>query len=585
MIGSLALALVLSNGEGGGDALAPVADFLLESCDGRRVSLCSEESGRKLTVLAFTSVGCPIAKLLAPRLGRLEKQYREKGVRFLGLDPNLQDSAAKIATFAKDASVDFPILRDPQQVVTDRLGVTRTTEVVVLDESFHVVYRGAVDDQYSVGAAKPAPTNDFLVDAIEAALAGEKVDPSRTDAPGCLVGRVVAKESDADVTFFRDVAPVLWKNCVECHRPGQVGPMSFLDSKEAVGWATTIAEVTGNGRMPPWHADPHYGHFKNERRLTETEKRTLALWAASGAKLGNPSDAPPKPKFDDPEWAIGKPDLVVELPDEQSIPAEGVLPYRHVLVDPHLTKDTWVQRVEVKPGNRAVTHHVIAFLVPDGQTLAQAFADPQSLVGELHFAGNAPGGRPIVLPDGYGKFVPKGAKFLFELHYTPNGKATTDRTKMGLVFSKVPVTHEVSARAIANFRLNIPANTPDATFTQSLTFREPTNVTAFMPHMHLRGKSFRFELERADGEKSILLDVPHYDFNWQHTYSLATPLAVKAGDKVTITAVYDNSKDNPNNPDPNKNVRWGMQSFDEMMIGYLGVEQAVAAGKVAGKRQ
>jgi peroxiredoxin len=560
-----------------GDSAPAVADFVLESSDGRRVGLYAEDTRRRATVIVFTSVGCPIAKLLAPRLGRQEREYRERGVRFLGIDPNLQDSAEEIAAFAKDAGIEFPILRDPRQVVTDRLGVTRTTECFLLDADFQLVYRGAVDDQYTVGAQRPAPNNEFLVDALESALAGESIETEKTDAPGCLVGRVKETGAAADVTFFRDVAPVLWKNCVECHRPGQIGPMSFLDEKEAAGWAPQIAEVIEQGRMPPWHADPRYGHFKNERRLTETDKRTLLLWAASGAKAGDPKDAPPAPAFADPEWQIGKPDLVIELPEEQEVAAEGVLPYRYVMVDPGIQEDCWAQFVEVKPGNRAVTHHVITFLIPAGQNLLSTLSNPEAGLGGAHFAGNVPGGRPIMLPDGYGKFVPKGARFAFQLHYTPNGKATTDRTRMAIRFSRVPVTHQVKARAIVNLGLVIPPNDADATFTQSWTAKEPARLTGLMPHMHLRGKSFRFELERKDGAKSILLDVPKYDFNWQHTYALAEPLPLAAGDKITITAVYDNSKDNPFNPDPAKRVKWGDQTFEEMMVGYLGLEQAVAA--------
>ncbi len=552
----------------------PVENFVLESASGGRRELYSEERGRKATVIAFTAVDCPIAKLLAPRLGRIEKQYRGRGARFLGVDPNLQDSQDEIAAFARDASIDFPILLDPRQVVTDRLGVTRTTEVFVLDAEFRVVYRGAVDDQYSVGAARPEPTANHLIDALEASLAGRPVVAARTDAPGCLVGRVKQDAKEADVTFWRDAAPILWKNCAECHRPGQMGPMSFLDVDEARGWAPQIAEVVESGRMPPWHADPRYGHFENERRLTETEKRTLVLWAASGAKPGDPKDAPPAPTFADPEWAIGKPDLVLALPGEQQIPAEGVVPYRYVEVDPNLTADAWVQCVEMKAGNRAVTHHVGAYLLPPGMRGRQ-------LSDGLLFGGSGPGTRPIALADGYGKRVPKGSHFLFELHYTPNGKAATDRTRMALRYSRVPVTHEVRSHTIANMAIDVPPNDPNATFTCTDVFRTPALLTSLMPHMHLRGKSFRFELERLSGERSILLDVPKYDFNWQHTYALAEPIPVAAGDKLRLTAVYDNSKDNPANPDPNRRVRWGQQTFEEMMVGFVLLELPVPPGSEA----
>ena len=569
----LALALVLTASDGpadGGGAQpgALVADFLLEAADGRRVRLEEEVAGRTLTVLAFTSTGCPITKLLAPRLARYEKQYRPRGVRFLGIDPNIQDSAAEIATFAKDAGIEFPILLDPQHVVTDRLGVTRTTEVFVLDADFHLLYRGAVDDQYSVGAQKPAPTNDYLIDALESGLAGETIDEARTDAPGCLIGRVA--DEGSTVTYWRDVAPILWRNCVECHRPGQPGPMELLDYEDAKGWAAAVAEVTGKGVMPPWHADPRHGRFKNARGLTETEKTTFARWSTGGTKEGARADAPmAAPAFEDPEWAIGKPDLVVELPEEQKVPAEGVVAYRYIPVDPHLDHDVWVQRIEIRPSARAVTHHVMAFLVPPGVEPMKALNDQEEAFGTLQFAACVPGGRPIVLQDGHGKFVRVGSKFLFQLHYAPNGKAAVDRTRMALVYSRVPVVVEAKNYAIIDARISIPPFDDAATFTAEHAFKEPVLLTSLSPHMHLRGRSFRFELERKGSPASILLDVPKYDFNWQHDYRFEEPLSLQPGDKLRITATFDNSSANPHNPDPKKRVGWGDQTFEEMMVGFI----------------
>ncbi len=560
-----ALALV------GRDEPHPQPDFLLAAADGARVSLLAEHPGRQLTVLAWTSTQCPITKLLAPRLGRLEREYRERGVRFLGIDPNIQDDAAEVQAFAANAAIDFPILLDPLQVVTDQFGVTRTTEVFVLDGEFRVVYRGAVDDQYSVGAARPAPLNDFLIGALESALAGETIDPERTDAPGCLVGRVNRTPAEADVTFWRDVAPIVHRRCVECHRPGQAGPMSLLTAEDAAGWAPMIAEVVADGRMPPWHADPRHGRFKNERRLTATEQRTLELWAASGAKSGDPADAPPPPTFPDATWQIGTPDAIVELPAPQAIPATGVVPYRHVAVDPGFTEERWIDAIELLPTAPAVTHHVMVFVIEPGLTPQQALTSRAALEGTNHFAQIVPGGRAIELPAGFAKRVPAGARFLFQLHYTPNGAAATDRTRMALRFAKGPVASEVAARAVMNMGLAIPPRAAAAEFTAASTFLAPARLLSVMPHMHLRGKAMRVELARA-GERRILLDVPRYDFNWQHTYQFAEPVLLAAGDQVVLTAVFDNSKDNPHNPDPEARVRFGEQTFDEMLVGYLSLE-------------
>ncbi len=565
---------------GDGAIADPVADFLLDSADGARTSLVEEVAGRQLTVLAWTSVGCPITKLLAPRLGRLERDYRDRGVRFLGIDPNIQDSPEEVRAFAANAEIGFPILLDPQQVVTDRLGVTRTTEVFVLDGDFRVVYRGAVDDQYSVGAARPAPLNDFLVSALDAALAGETIDPERTDAPGCLVGRVNREPRDADITFWRDVAPILWTKCVECHRPGQPGPMSFLDADEAAGWAPTIAEVAGSGRMPPWHADPHVGHFKNERRLTESEKRALELWAVSGAKAGDPADAPPRPLFADPTWQIGEPDVVVELPEPQSIPADGVVPYRYAVVDPGFTEDHWVQSIEVQPTDRAVTHHVMVFLVAPGLTPNDVLNSNAAIDGSAYFTQLVPGGRAVLHPDGWGKRVKAGSRFYFQLHYTPNGKATTDRTRLALRFARGPIEREVTSRTVMNMSFVIPPNDEAATFEATSRFLAPARLLSVMPHMHVRGKSMRVELERG-GARRTLLDVPKYDFNWQHTYRFEEPILLEPGDAIRVTSVFDNSAANPWNPNPNARVRFGEQTFDEMLVGFLDLDVPAKADPAA----
>jgi len=562
---------------------AVVADFLLDSADGARTSLVEEVAGRQLTVLAWTSCGCPITKLLAPRLGRLEADYRDRGVRFLGIDPNIQDSAEEVRAFAANAGIAFPILLDPQQVVTDRLGVERTTEVFVLDGDFRIVYRGAVDDQYAVGAARPAPLNDFLVAALDAALAGETVDPERTDAPGCLVGRVNREPREADVTFWRDVAPILWKNCVECHRPGQPGPMSFLDADETAGWAPTIAEVAGSGRMPPWHADPHVGRFKNERRLTDSEKRVLELWAASGAKAGAPADAPPRPVFADATWEIGAPDVVVELPEPQPVPATGVVPYRYALVDPGFTEDRWIDRIEVKPTNLAVTHHVMVFLVGPGQTPQEVLSGTGGIDGTAYFTQLVPGGRAVRLPEGWGKRVRAGSRFYFQLHYTPNGTETSDRTRLALGFARGPIEREVTARTVMNMGFVIPPNAEAASFDATSRFLAPARLLAVMPHMHVRGKSMRVELERA-GARRTLLDVPRYDFNWQHTYRFEQPIDLEAGDAIRVTAVFDNSAGNPFNPDPNARVRFGEQTFDEMLVGFLDLDVPAPAAAPAGAK-
>jgi len=326
--------------------------------------------------------------------------------------------------------------------------------------------------------------------------------------------------------------------------------------------------------MPPWHADPRYGHFAEERRITDTERAILAGWAEAGAKEGDPKKKPTAPVFHDDGWAMGQPDLVIGLPKVEEVPAEGVVDYRYVMVDPKITEDRWVQQVEIRPTSRAVTHHVLALYIPPGKTafeMAGGLRDG-SLVGAGYFAVQVPGCRPNVFPEGTGKLLQKGARFLFQLHYTPNGKATTDQTQMGLRFCKKKPEREVKTSGIFSINLRIPPNDPAATFTAELAFKKPIDLISMFPHMHVRGSAFKYE--RVSGPKdervaTTLLDVPKYDFNWQNFYRPEPMDHFAAGDAIRITAVYDNSKNNRFNPNPNKWVGWGDQTFEEMMIGYI----------------
>ncbi len=532
----------------------PLSDFLLEASDGQRVHLVAEDAARRCTVLWIAALDCAATRTLAPTMGELARAQAPRGVRFLAIDPAAADDALELQAFAHSAKLDFPLLRDPLQAVCERLGVTTTATALLLDREFVELAR------FDLASAQP------LADAIAAVLVAQPIASSAaSDDDGTSAGVALTKlrpAAPAAPTFFRDVAPILWTRCVECHHPGDIGPMSFLDGAETRGWAPQIAEVVADGRMPPWHADPRYGHFTNERSLTDTEKRTLHDWNASGAALGDASDAPPAPRFDSAEWSIGTPDVVVELPAPQPIPAEGVVPYRYVPVDPHFTEDRLVQAIEVRPGNREVTHHIGVFLLPPG--LNQRVLNPNLL-----FAGSAPGGRPIELADGMAKRVARGTRFLFQLHYTPNGKATTDRTRMALRFARAPVTREVANWTIANPKVELEPFAADTRFTRTEPFREPILVTALMPHMHWRGHAFRIELARVDGTRRILLDVPRYDFGWQHTYELRDPLRLEPGDELVLNAAYDNSAANPRNPDPSQRVHVGEQTSDEMMVAYV----------------
>ncbi|MBL8840799.1 MAG: redoxin domain-containing protein [Planctomycetes bacterium] len=546
-------------------ALAP--EFLLEASDGTRVSLHAERQDRVGTVVLFLDEQCPVSARACAAIARLVADYADQGFTFLLIDATADCDAKSAAAFAKANGLPEPLLLDPQNSVAPRFELARGAAAVVLDRELQVVYRGALDDRPADGSAHAR--HEFVADALEALLIEEAPAVAATEPPG----RPLAASTRA-VTFHGDVAPLLHRECADCHRPGQVGPMALLDFDDAQGWAPQIAEVTGNGRMPPWHADPRHGRFQNERRLTDTQKALLARWAAAGAPEGDAKQKRTPPVYDDGGWAIGTPDLVIQLDEPQPIPADGYVDYRYELVDPKITEDLWVQACEIRPTARDATHHVLALYIPPGKSPLSALSGLQdgSIIGAGYFAVQVPGCRPNLYPEGAGKKIEKGAKFLFQLHYTPNGKATSDQCQLGFKFCATPPKDEVKTRGVFSYNLRIPPNEARYVTTASFTFPKATRLISMFPHMHTRGSAFKFEKVSGKGDdavQSVLCDVPKYDFNWQNFYLPEEPVRFAAGETLLCTAAYDNSKGNPFNPDPNRMVFWGEQTYEEMMIGYI----------------
>ncbi len=348
-----------------------------------------DETGQnKAVVVAFLGTECPLASLYAPRLGELARAYEKKGVAFFGVNSNRQDAPSALSRFAREYDLPFPLLKDVGNELADRLGVERTPEVFVLDAGRVVRYRGRVDDQFGFGVHRPAPTRRDLAAALEDLLAGRPVATTRTEPVGCRIGRVAKGRGDAAVTYSKQVSRILRDRCVACHREGEIAPFSLATYHQAAGWAGMIDEVVQGGRMPPWHASPEYGSFANEARLSADEKRAIADWVAAGAPEGDPRDLPEPAKYV-AGWRIPAPDLVIALPREVKVPAEGTMPYENFTVDPKLKQDVWVRASQVRPGNRSVVHHLVVFVIPPGSR-----DDPK-----IDFlAGYAPGCRPASCP-------------------------------------------------------------------------------------------------------------------------------------------------------------------------------------------
>ncbi len=403
--------------------------------------------------------------------------------------------------------------------------------------------------------------------------------------------------STANVTFYKDALPVLQKNCQSCHRPGEAGPMAFSDYKSTRPWAKAIKEAVQTRKMPPWFADAHTGKWSNDPTLSDKDLNTLIAWVDGGAKEGNAKDAP-KPVAFVEGWRITKPDAVFEMPQAFPVQAEGTIEYQYVVIPTNFTEDKWVTMAEVRPDKRDVVHHVIAFVRPKGspwmkdapvgvafvpgadrraRRANQGGGDPQnseagaSMAGIELLVGYAPGMNPQIAPAGAAKLLPAGADIVFQMHYTANGKATLDKSKIGLVFSKdKPQNRQITMNA-TNAGFVIPPGAAAHEVRSYFEFGDDATLVNLMPHMHLRGKDFHYNVTYPSGEKETLLNVSKYDFNWQLFYYLSEPKVMPKGTKMECIAHFDNSANNKYNPDASKEVRWGDQSWEEMMIGWFDV--------------
>jgi len=422
-------------------------------------------------------------------------------------------------------------------------------------------------------------------------------------ALSCTLFVVVVSAQDARVpptqnapTFSKDVAPILYSKCVTCHRPGEVAPMSLITYKDVRPWARAIRDKVSTRTMPPWFADPAHGTFKNDRSLTQAQIDTIVKWVDADARQGDPSQLPPLPAFAE-GWQIGKPDVVVEMPTEFHIPAEGTVEYQYFEVPTNFTEDRWVIAGEVRAGNREHVHHIIVSVIePPGNPrptamsvraiadgtdaaprAARQLTDAQRAqlataarrANAVSLVNWAVGEDAPVYPAGMGKRIPAGSTLQFQVHYTTNGAPATDRSRIGLIFAKEPPKNEMRTALIANTQFAIPAGSNNHTIEAEATFTQDVKVWNMHPHMHLRGKDMTYTAIYPDGRQEVVLRVPKYDFGWQTDYALAQPLSLPKGSKLHVTAHYDNSPANRANPDPTATVRWGDQTWEEMMIGYI----------------
>ena len=577
-----------------------IANVRLTGLDGKPVSLAQLED-RQAVVAVFLSFECPVSTSYLPALSELARRYGPRKVAIVGILSTDED-AATLRKQAREYDLSIPLFRDSSLAAARAFQARNVPEAFLLDRGLVLRYRGRIDDSYAARLKKKRSTSRHdLCTALDELLAGKPVSVPATEAIGCLIQYPTPRPTGGKVTYYRDVLPILQKNCQQCHRPGEVGPFSLMTYKQAVNWADDIKDYTKSRKMPPWK--PVEGaEFVGERKLTQKEIDTLAAWVAEGTPEGDPKDAPPPVKYAE-GWQLGKPDLILDPGEDMTIGAAGRDVFRCFVLSTNLPEDKFVIAYEVRPGNRRVVHHTLQLLDTRGRArrlekrererakdptekdrgpgyswrMGVGFFPPDGDVG-----GWAPGLGPRYLTKGVGFYLPKGADIVMQVHYHRTGRVEKDRTRVGLYFAKKPA-NPLQGLAIPARFLVIPAGVEKHHVKGSLWLAQDCMLHTVMPHMHLLGKSIKVTMTPPGGKTTTLVAVADWDYNWQETYFFKKPIKAKAGTKFTVEGVYDNSANNPLNPfNPPRMVLLGEETTNEMCFGFLGV--TTADGKAAGVR-
>ena len=596
---SFVLAAAITAASGTAAAGERVGDFALIDHNGAFQSMAWHDDAAAIAILQQAVGATDTASLAA--MQALQATYQEQGIEFFLLNPGLQTDRAAVA--ADIGSVDMPVLMDDAQLVSEMLGLTRLDEAVLYNPStFELLYRG------------PAAG---IESAIEQTLAGEKFDLISSATMGKAIDYRNAS-AHADLSYANDIAPIIAENCAECHREGGIAPFAMDNSLAVQGWSPMIREVVMTKRMPPGQIDNKVGHkINNEMNLSDDEMQMLVHCINNGSVVEGDSDPLTALTWPNTKWTLGEPDLIVKVP-AQTIPPTGTVDYMDIPIDLGLTEDRWVRGSEVVPGAPSVLHHIITTVVPpevapDFQQIlmdilaklppekslairTKLFAsiaagerpdidaifreapeiDVSAFIGgggspdSASVAGFAPGNAVDLNPEGVGGLLRAGSPLNLQMHYTTSGKETTDETEIGIYFyPEGYVPDERMGGCVGNaFSINIPAQAKDHEMQLVTYVPEEAEIFSLMPHMHFRGKRMSFTAQYPDGGEELLLSVPAYSFNWQLKHELAEPLRVPAGTKIVATGAFDNSAQNPYNPDPATEVTWGEQSWEEMFMGF-----------------
>jgi len=516
----------------------------------------------KATVFAFVTTQCPLVKKTLPKLKELHSQFGEQDVLFVCVNVGAEDTIRDVAAQALEYDLPFVFVKDHDLSVATALGATRTPEFILVDQEHRIRYRGRFDDQFRLGGTRPTPSRADLQIAMEELLSGNRITVAETTVDGCAISPPIPSRTDKKLTYYRDVASIVYEHCTSCHRPNTAAPFSLITSDDVISNAEMIREVIRDETMPPWYANKQHGTFQNDRSLSDAEKHTILAWLDSERIAGDPADGPLVPEFPDSKWRIGEPDLVITMLEQHTIPATGFIPYKYVMLPHVFFNETWVEAFEIRPENPAVVHHCnMAYATSDGAS------------EETFITGYVPGGQPMDLgrfDAGVAYRIPSGSGLGLQIHYTTIGKEQKCRIQVGLRFPKNTIRKQLHHFVLDPRGWKIPPHDPAFQIRASRQLKHNADLLGMFTHMHVRGRDMTFLANFEDGTRECLLQIPNFNFEWQLGYELRPNSKIlPKGTTVEAIAHFDNSPFNPYNPDPEKTVEYGPQTVDEMFNGFV----------------
>jgi Redoxin len=530
---------------------------------------------KRAFVLIFTNTTCPIVQQFLPKLKRLNDEFYSQGVQFVAIDVGPDDSVLDIATQAVEHDMPFPFVKDIDGSCVAACGVERTAAAVLIDSDYRIRYRGRIDNSFRLGGTSPGPSSSELRDAIRTLLAGEEIAVTETAIDGCAITKATAPKLVGNISYAKQIAPIVEKNCACCHRPGTSAPFSLTSYDDVAANAAMIAEVVEQRRMPPWYASPGIGKFSNDRTMPASDRKLLLAWARAGATHGveaestaDPAAAKPKASASGAagdmwagrEWLLGEPDVIYEAPFTYDVPPDGYVDYKYTLLPVIFLHDTYIQAAEVQPSNPRVVHHSNLGYMPIGS---------EGMYARL-ITGYVPGVGPMQLDHNVASKIPAGSAIGLQIHLTTTGKPEKTKLRVGFRYPRYQVDKELHYLQLSNQQFAIPPFAAHYPVSRTKSLADDITVYGFFAHMHFRGQDMTFRAFPPGANPVTLLMIPNYSFDWQMPYHVAyNEVKFPANTKFECLAHYDNTTFNPFNPDPAATVRDGQQTYQEMMYGYM----------------